>query len=268
MKRTYYIVGLPASGKTTFLAALGYCLINNENKQCKYTLGNFEDFDYISALSNRWAECEMLERTSMNTEEGIVLPLIDDNGDLVEIVVSDKSGEQFSNMVSERKIPIEKISEIEGSEKIILFVNPDNISSDVMISDVNEEFRVSSEDIVGFKEERYMHEQAEYVELLQAISELKRDTIYLKVVISAWDTYEGACKPEELLKEKMPLLWQYLASNKEKIICEFWGVSAQGGALDDSEIQEKLRNELYPSNRVIVVNEAGETSKDLTQILS
>ena len=49
-----YIIGLPASGKTTFLGALGYSLLSNSVEENVYEIDSIDNLDYIKSLANTW----------------------------------------------------------------------------------------------------------------------------------------------------------------------------------------------------------------------
>jgi len=84
-------------------------------------------------------------------------------------------------------------------------------------------------------------------------------------VISAWDVVEQPEKtPEEWLKEELPFLWQFLASNSQSFQVQVFGVSAQGGDLNDGARISLL--EKIPSER-IKVKVGDHLSSDLSQPL-
>ena len=53
-----YIIGLPASGKTTFLGALGYSLLSNTVEENVYEIDSIDNLDYIKSLANTWSQCK------------------------------------------------------------------------------------------------------------------------------------------------------------------------------------------------------------------
>ena len=117
-------------------------------------------------------------------------------------------------------------------------------------------------------DEKYVHEQVQYVMLLQDISKIKKGKIKIKVIISAWDAYKDAKCPSNLLKNKLPLVWQYLFSNEQLFNCEFWGISAQGGDLADESVKEQMLDYENAIERIIVVNEdSNEITHDITVLL-
>ena len=58
MNKEYYIIGLPDSGKTSFIGALGYFLISNETNDSAFYLDNTNDMDYISQVAEQWVNAK------------------------------------------------------------------------------------------------------------------------------------------------------------------------------------------------------------------
>lgn len=80
---------------------------------------------------------------------------------------------------------------------------------------------------------KYATYQSKLVDLLQISRRFRgTDPQKLAVVISAWDlcALEGF-NPEEWLKERLPLLHQYLHANDDVCPFEIYGISAQGQSL-------------------------------------
>lgn len=242
-----YIVGLPASGKTTFLGALGYTITNSKPGTNMFELDKIENLDYLHGLAIAWSKCEEVGRTNIGQYECNTLFLRDSMGNKVELRMPDQSGEEFKNIIKNRNMTMRMYTEIKECDNIFLFINPNIIKKDVMINDIAPQFRKDSPENVISLEEKYVHEQVQYVMLLQDISKIKKGKTKIKIIISAWDAYKDAKCPSDLLKNKLPLVWQYLFSNQELFNCEFWGISAQGGDLTDESVKKQM---LYYENAI------------------
>jgi GTPase SAR1 family protein len=109
---------------------------------------------------------------------------------------------------------------------------------------------------------KYAAYQAKLVDLLQ-VSRNFRGTrpLRLAVIISAWDLCEPeGLAPQDWLKERLSLLYQYLHANEDICAFDVFGVSAQGAALSaPGALAETMR----ASDRITVVNQ-GKRSNDLT----
>lgn len=263
-----YIVGLPASGKTTFLGALAHTITNGMPGTNMFELDKIENLDYMKGLAITWSKCEEVGRTNLGQYECNTLFLRDSFGNKVELRMPDQSGEEFKNIIKNRNMTMRMYMEIKECDNIFLFINPNMIEKDVMINDIAPQFRKDSPDNVNSLDEKYVHEQVQYVMLLQDICKIKKAKVKVKIIISAWDAYKDAECPSELLKDKLPLVWQYLFSNEQLFNCEFWGISAQGGDLADNSVREHMLDYENAIERIIVVKEdSNEITHDLTVLL-
>lgn len=265
-----YIVGLPASGKTTFLGALAYTITNSMPGTNMFELDKIENLDYMNGLANTWSKCVEVGRTNLDQYESSTLFLKDSLGNKVELILPDQSGEEFKNIVKNRSMIMSMYTEIKECDNIFLFINPNVIEKDVMINDIDPKFRKESQESINSNslDKKYVHEQVQYVMLLQDIRGIKKDKIKIKIIISAWDAYNDGKCPSDLLRDKLPLVWQYLSSNEQLFNCEFWGISAQGGDLTDPSVKEQMLDYENAIERIKVVYEDNnEHTHDLTVLL-
>lgn len=263
-----YIVGLPESGKTTFLGALAYTITNSVSGTNVFELDKIENLDYMIGLANTWSKCEEVGRTNLDQYESSTLFLKDSLGNKVQLSLPDQSGEEFKNIVRNRSMIMSMYTAIKECDNIFLFINPNVIEKDVMINDIDPQFRIESQENDNFLDKKYVHEQVQYVMLLQDIRVIKKDKIKIKIIISAWDAYNDGKCPSELLRDKLPLVWQYLSSNEQLFHCEFWGISAQGGDLTDPLVKEQMLDYENAIERIKVVYENNnELTHDLTVLL-
>ncbi|NRY63292.1 TRAFAC clade GTPase domain-containing protein [Clostridium beijerinckii] len=270
---SYYILGLPAAGKSTFLGALFYLLMNEEGEKCslriKHVLG---DATYIGKLSDTWSEYTELERTNLaNKNIKTELELEDNNHNVYKIKFPDSSGEKFRKMLNDRLIDIEEVNEIKSANKFFLFINPQNIEEPHFISEVPEHIRKENDTNVDMNKKDGIPTETELVELIQFLLYIKGDTnINLDFVISAWDLLnESVEKPMEYIEKDLPLLNQYVRANNDKIKIKCWGVSAQGGNLKSEEERlELVKKSINIDDRIIVVDNEGNRSKDITRLFA
>lgn len=104
--------------------------------------------------------------------------------------------------------------------------------------------------------------QIKLVDLLQIIIKLKKITpIKIAVIVSAWDLIQESIKPEDWVKKRLPLLYQFLYSNNYHFICKYYGISAQGGQLGNAK---ELRKHISPSERIRVLLDEEPESNDIT----
>jgi len=268
---SYYILGLPATGKSTFLGALYYLLMNEEEGKCslriKHVLG---DATYIGKLSNTWAEYKELDRTNISNKNlKTELELEDNNDNIYKIKFPDSSGEKFKKMLNDRFIDIEEVNEIKLANKFYLFINPQHIEEPHFISEVPEHIRKENGINIDMRKKDKTPTETELVELIQFLVHIKGDmNINFNFVISAWDLLnENLIKPMEYIEKTLPLLNQYVIANNDKIKIKCWGVSAQGGSLKSNEQRLELATKsISIEDRIIVADNEGNRSKDLTRL--
>jgi len=269
-----FIIGLPEAGKTTFLAALWYGLNNKIDSKLqikKYT----GDLSYLSDISNRWANIEKISRTKPEFEkQAISLTLEDSLNNNMVFSFPDLSGESFQNQYEKREAKKEHVEFVKECSGIFLFIHPDKIKEPCLISDVSASLREKSSDEGNVEyDPRNPKEddptQVQLVELLQFVTYMRSDEkVNLCIIISAWDLIEeihAKNKPEIFIKNKMPLLWQFITSNVELFRVEYYGVSAQGGKLEEYDL---LLEKNDPCDRILVVDNGGNRYNDITLPLS
>jgi hypothetical protein len=269
---SYYIFGLPDAGKSTFLGALFYLLMNEEGGKCslriKHVLG---DATYIGKLSDTWAEYKELDRTNLSNKNlKTELELEDNNHNVYKIKFPDSSGEKFRKMLNDRFIDIEEVNEIKSANRFFLFINPQQIEEPHFISEAPEHIRKENEKNVYMNKNNKIPTETELVELIQFLLYIKKEiNINLDFVISAWDLLinKDIKKPMEYIQRNLPLLNQYVISNDDRINIKCWGVSAQGGNLKSEEQRLELaRKSINIDDRIIVVDNEGNKSKDITRL--
>lgn len=260
-------MGYPATGKTTYLAALWYTVTNAlTSADIKYELSTMNDEAYLCQIVSKWLNAEQLDRTLLEQEQpNICIELKNKNDNSVfKLSFPDLSGETFSNIYANRKIKKTLISSIENADIIMLFINVENVYDVSFIPENG--LSLNESDSLGpkmRKPERDDLISIQIIELLQIVNNIKKNTpINLRVIISAWDLAKSDVTPEKYLQKRINILWQFLESNKDIFDTQFWGVSAQGGDLEkDSGTLLEIAN---PIDRIRVVNNLGETSKDIT----
>lgn len=302
-KKKVFMIGMPSSGKTTYLASLCRLLLYGEQKtEWKLDIKDVpEGFDQIREFIKNLNSYKIVGRTQEVYDIG--LNLYNKNQEWMQFVVPDSSGEIFRDLVYDRRIASNIMDQIVESELLLFFINVNTMISEERIrlgeksaiQHLNEEQgdkviqsaedkveehagdkeneQIQSKEQVKNKEEeqKKYNNQSALVELLQNIIYLVPHSLNIRFVISAWDLVEKEFKqdkvtPEEYIKRKLPLLYQYLVFNTKLIDYEVWGVSAQGGDFDDEDDLKKLQSN-NGKDYVYVVDSKADTSKDLTKLL-
>lgn len=286
LESKFFIVGLPEAGKTTFLAALWH-VVNSQEVTGSLQIGRLTgEMAHLNKIRDSWISAAPIERTKVSHDHSVSMPLEDTNKDYCgDITFPDLSGESFRSQWTERQMQKEHAELIRRSAGGLIMINPQCVKEPVLILEVenpkgivqshleNSTTEKSSdvddqEQIGGAEEEEIPYDakdtptQVQLVELLQFIAEINTvQPIPLAVVISAWDCIRGDTSPAIWTDERLPLLSQYLNSNVETFSTKYYGISAQGGKLEEAE---RLRNIEVPSERIKVVEDESPDHHDIS----
>lgn len=250
------IIGLPGSGKTTFLAALWHLLDAGEISS-KFVLDKLVgDHTHLNLIVEAWRKCEEVPRTSMAAETKVSIHVREAaSGQKAVLHFPDLSGESFERQLSARLCTTDYVEGFEGPGGILLFVTADRASDGMGILDVAP--LVPGEEVVEQIEEHrewtpeMVSMQVNLVDLLQFLQHLpfRRRVRRIAVVVSAWDVIKTpSLEPVHWLERELPLLHQFLISNPESFEFRIYGVSAQGG-----DVKSERKSELVvktPSTRI------------------
>lgn len=273
------IIGLPESGKTTFLAALWHTIDAGEVSTALRLDTLIGDHKYLNVIVGAWRKCIKVPRTSAQDEKKITIHMHHSaTNQQIVLGFPDLSGESFDKQFSKRECSTEYVECYKNEGGILLFVNADRGQDGMSIVDFmplldgtepvgnNEEIKKWSPD--------HVPQQVRLVDLLQFLQRppFVRCRRRLVIVISAWDVIDHPRpEPEEWLEREYPFLHQYLVSNLESFEFRVYGISAQGGDIPKGESvateeqrgnQEELLRKI-PSERVECIG-PGANPHDLT----
>jgi hypothetical protein len=261
------IVGLPASGKTTLLAAIWHSIRESHSAT---TLGfgglNEGNYEHVNNLARRWRAGKRQLRTQTSGVKVVSMNLKDADVGSYEVSFPDVPGEDFSNMWEKRELD-EAMKQTLIARAIVLVINGDTIKFPAWVAE-----QVAIAEATGLKKGQcevvdwradLAPTQVQLVALLQFLMSgvLNVGPRRLAVLISAWDEVEGeGLEPEAILALKLPLLHQYLQNGRDQWTWRVWGLSAQGGVYEDQDngeylpVTEALREIERPSERIKVVD--------------
>ena len=280
-KTSIVIIGLPASGKTTYLAALWHQVTagDTETRLGFHNLlaGNFE---HLNSIAARWRNAIVQERTALAGNRRVSMNLSDTASQAVCVTFPDVPGEIYRAMW-EARVCDSAIADILRNGNVMLFIHADTIQAPKWTVDevsLSAEIGLEGPDgpIVGWKP-IHAPTQVQLVDLLQLLRLPPLDTgpRSLAVMLSAWDKVgEEGLAPGTYFDTKLPLLSQYLTSGADGWNWRVYGLSAQGGEYDTGESDghkvceaEELRKLDRPSDRIELVGPEGVTH-DLTAPLA
>lgn len=275
------IIGLPGSGKTTFLAALWHLITSRDIPTVLRFNGlRTGDASHLNAIAARWRDAKVQDRTAVPGSRMVSMNLVDANSTSVHVTFPDVPGESYRRMWEDRDCETE-IAEILHNGGVLLFVHADTIRAPQWVVDEVALSRrlgleVASDEITPWHP-RLAPTQVQLVDLLQLLRTAPLDVgpRRLAIMLSAWDKVrEERLMPEEYLAIKLPLLRQYLRCGADEWDVRVYGISAQGGDYDPIEddaervpMAEELRKLDQPSTRIQLIGSSAETH-DLTEPLA
>ena len=256
------IIGLPNTGKTTFLAAL-WNAVYSEDPTKFFKLKDLPYArDYMVKISTEWATCKQLERTSIGSEKNVQMKLEDtESGKVIEVCFPDLSGETFLYQLKDSQCTKHYDSFASKANGILLFIHPNEVVEPVRIDevascrDVVGESDLGVDEMVAWKTE-HLPTQVQLIELLQFYLHCRPlpTASRIAVIVSAWDILlEAEEVPEKWVEKRLPLLDQFLKANQERLLYRVYGLSAQGG--DIEEDMDHLLEYQEPSERIIIDGE-------------
>lgn len=257
------IAGFAEVGKTTFLAALWHVLTSKGEVPGALTLANLpKEAEHLNALRDKWQSCEKVDRTTVSSEQTLTLDLARCDGvPLGTVVLPDLAGESFSAQWSQRQAPAAMAEQLRQSVGVLLLVHATEFHLPERLRDTSTLAATlakgSAQTATPQTAEPWTPEHAgtdvQLVDLLQCmrfhVGE-RTTPIRLALVASAWDLVENTSL-EDWLRQRLPLLKQYLEANPDLFDVRLYGISAQGG--DYTKGTDDLLIKLKPAERIQVV---------------
>ena len=251
--KTVVLLGLPRTGKSTYLGAL-WQLAQDPAEPTIVERDVTGDRSYLQKLGDQVARGQEIGRTETSSVEGMRLTLGFEQGDIA-VHVPDLGGETLRLLVEDRVWHSSLQDTIATSDAILLFLHPEKLKLPMTIAMADEvlsglqslQGKDSPESANGQNAERRAELElpkfqaksactvAKYLDALENILTDQRAQwpIRLAIVISAWDTVDGSQTPASWLQVNVPALASFAKANTDMIKWSLYGVSAQGGKLPD-----------------------------------
>jgi len=266
------VVGKPNSGKSGFFGQLYNRLEYAEE-------GNFaklskipENKAALDKVTSRYAEGKALEHTPVGDYDKIEL-FINAGHKSVKLIYPDYGGEQINHFLENRRLGNNWHSAIQNSDQWILFIRLSDLNKSYdPIQKFTEIVKVGEQKTKDEIKEKLPSDQAYYIELIQMLLFFKeigfasRISIpKLIVTLSCWDEIENNEKkrPIELLKEHLPLFYEFLLQNWVEASLKVIGLSSQGKSLDKTNGDEEYLFE----EEGFIIDSDGKKNTDLTSLL-
>lgn len=277
MQKNVFMVGMPGSGKTTYLGAT-WILLSDGTASTLYSKAPGivpDDNSRLEAIAKDILDYNVLERTKQEENTKLDIMLNDQKGNKIFINIPDLAGEIFRDLVNDRRIRKSIVSNLLNADCILFFTYYENMAKESRIQsgDGHNEENDNSLGIDFQIDEKREANESEVVELLLALLEILRKSIKpinIRFIMSAWDMVEKKyghdILPEGAMREMFPLLYQCIQCNSDRMNYEFWGVAALGGDLNDPN--DKKRIQIEELEAICVVTPKGKKSNDLTAVLA
>lgn len=286
-------LGLPGTGKTTYLAAFWHCVSAGDVDDALSLVRMDGDSTYLNELRERWVRVEELDRTHISDQQFPRMILSSPSEAEFTLTFPDLSGEAVREALQTRQLPTELATALRGATGVLLFIHAEKTKIPVPIP------KVEPAELVGIDESTSVESDSSagptlgdvlagasapdatslqsvaasfdaddiptavsLVDLVQSLSARQGAPLArLGLVISAYDLVIDGRSPDAWLRGELPLLWQALSFGELVREWAVWGVSAQGAPLKDAA---KLLEADRPTTRIRVV--AGDTSSnDITE---
>src|SRR5260221_701520 len=131
------LIGLPGTGKTSFLAALWY-LVQHPQIASRLRLDRLDgDSKHLNKISDAWASYEPVPHTQMDSETEVFMILKDGTGKTLTLAFPDMSGESFNLQWTTRQFTEGYDKFLQTASGGILFITPLNYRLPIRIDTAN-----------------------------------------------------------------------------------------------------------------------------------
>jgi hypothetical protein len=246
-------LGLPRTGKSTFLGAF-WALIQSPFEASVREASFSGDRSYVQRLADQVARGEEPDRTALDADEELAVEVYFEPEGLADLLIPDTSGESL-RVLAERRIWYPRLlAACTDATAILVFIHPERlrVPQRIVVAAAGEQTAPGEQgesapedvefhpgDAVRFQAQEHACTAAELIDVFENLAECWSDRrpIRVGVVISAWDRVGGDPKPTpyEWMAARLPGVLATLESNRDVADFEVFGVSAQGGALEDRD---------------------------------
>lgn len=283
-RRSVVTIGLPGSGKTTFLAALWHLVTKcDTDTRLQFDRLGHGDKTYLNEIVARWRSARVQERTVLMGDRIVTLHLR--NRDNVEVTLDfpDIAGEAFSAMWEKRECEPQTADMLQD-RGVLLFIHADKITQPVpLVTCVAEAIDAGTKEGSDPQDgddplatEWYVENAPTAVKVVSLLTMLGEPPLTtrpkrrrLAVMLSAWDCVSVMGQsPATYLAKQLPLLDQYLRQAVDRWDFRIYGLSAQGCSYDKvdaprTEAAQAILNQ-QPSKRIQLVGQ-NCAAHDLTE---
>ena len=288
------VLGLPESGKTTFLAAFWHTLGIPNVPNALTVIRQPQNREYLNKIARKWLRFEEMGRTDQGEWHENSMLLRDPVTHVeVELEIPDMAGETYRQQWALRTCDPQYPPLLQAADCFMLFISSD-VNEMARVADGQRVLQVLDVDDSELDVDASENEpetpnewdpeksptQVKLVDILQILVDQRPPgaPVHLALVVSAWDTAEAAhhtrsrgrdraeLTPDKWLEQRLPLLHQYLQGNSSVFTFQIFGISAQGGDVKNQADLTRLSALPVPTDRVTVMTGTSRTHDVTTPI--
>lgn len=262
------MLGLPGTGKTTYMGALWHMAEEPSVMDIRETSLPVNP-RHIQKIAGKVRAIEEIQRTN-HDDDGYYQGTIEfpDHG-AVALRMHDRSGEQLQALVERRHWPELLAGEVAEANALLLFLSDDQLilplslrlaeglsegdpakpaadalNRPVGVSNASDSATQDDQASPAGYAHHYASTAAQLIDAMENILEKMDDRwpVRVAVVIAKFDRVQGRT-PREWLRERVPALEAFLDNNPSRVAWETFGVCALGGAPEDRA--ELLEDDLH-----------------------
>lgn len=242
-------MGLPSSGKSTFIAALYHRL---RQPAGPWRLSRLPDErDYLIDVEEQWLSLSPLGRSGHHGPKNIQLEIVADT-DEFQLNIPDIVGEDYAIAWESGDWSDPVLGAIKQSQGILLCIRSDIVTEATLI-EVAPKAQSRIDEVRKPWEPKDAPTQAILCDLLEQVREIRLGHMpSLAILVTAWDAVaQVGLAPDDWLAWQLPLLSQWLRSQPD-VTYRVFGISSQGGDVRKHEVQKELAQ--FPDERPIPKN--------------
>ena len=134
------MIGLPETGKTTFLAALWYVVNHSDEIPSALKLNKLIGNQvYLNRIQNQWLKYTPADRTLIDSEELVHMELHLNKGHkIAKVFFPDVSGERYRHQVEKRTCSKSYLNQIKEAEGALFFIHVGDFGRHNRIEELDE----------------------------------------------------------------------------------------------------------------------------------
>jgi len=234
------LIGMPQTGKSTFLGAF-WAVVQSPLEPAIREASFAGDRSYIQRLAEQVARGQEIDRTGVDTNEAMEVELEFNGLGRANVLIPDTSGESLRVLVESHVWHSRLREACSQATAVALFVHPARLrvpqrGSLLEVAGAQPADRYG-EPRIPFDVHDHASTAAELIDVFENVTEVCRESwpIRVAVIVSAWDLVDGDPTPYEWLAARLPGVLSTIEANPELAALEIFGVSAQGGSLDQRD---------------------------------